>query len=101
MTDFLNVPSFDVGNGPVNFGNLTSAPGTPPAALGGSLGAIMPSVKKGVNKLSGNEKLVLLLGTGVSLGGLYAAYSSKKHRRKMSAIGFSAFPLAIIYAGLN
>ena len=97
MTDFLNVPSFDVGNGPVNFGNLTSAPGAPPAALGGSLGAIMPSVKK----LSGNEKLVLLLGTGVSLGGLYAAYSSKKHRRKMSAIGFSAFPLAIIYAGLN
>jgi hypothetical protein len=98
MTDFLNVPSFDVGNGPVNFSNLTSAPGAPPASLGRSLGSV---VGKQVNKLSGNEKLVLLLGTGVSLGGLYAAYSSKKHRRKMSAIGFSAFPLAIIYAGLN
>jgi lipoprotein signal peptidase len=105
MTDFLNVPSFNVGNGPVVFNNLTSAPGAPPASLNGtsSLGAIVARKNTGatLSKMTGNEKLVLLLGTVTSVGGLYAAYKSKKHRRKMSAIGFSAFPLAVLYAGLN
>ena len=102
MTDFLNVPSFNVGNGPVVFNNLTSAPGAPPASLNGSssLGAI-GNTGATLSNMTGNEKLVLLLGTVTSVGGLYAAYKSKKHRRKMSAIGFSAFPLAVVYAGLN
>ena len=102
MTDFLNVPSFNVGNGPVVFNNLTSAPGAPPASLNGTSSLGHPhSFSFNRSEMTGNEKLVLLLGTVTSVGGLYAAYKSKKHRRKMSAIGFSAFPLAVVYAGLN
>ena len=102
MTDFLNVPSFNVGNGPVTFNNLTSAPGAPPASLNGSsLGGIKNEMGKMSSKMSSNEKLVLVLGSVTSIAGFYAAYASKKHRRKMSAIGASALPLAIIYAGLN
>lgn len=100
MTDFLNVPSFNVGNGPVSFENFTRAPGAPNAALGStSLGST--SISKTVKSLSTQEKIVFGMGLLLSVGGAYGAYSSKQNRRSMSAIALSGIPLAMLFAGMN
>jgi len=99
MTDFLNVPSFNVGNGPVSFDNFTRAPGPPNAALGSALGST--SISKTVKSLSTQEKIVFGMGLLLSVGGAYGAYSSKKNRRSMSAIALSGIPLAMLFAGMN
>jgi hypothetical protein len=97
VTDFLNVPSFNVGQGPVNFADFTSAPGAPPASLGG---VTTPRSSMGFTT-SGDEKIVLLLGLVTSIGAGINAFKRKDKRRSMSAIAFSAFPLALVYAGMN
>tara|TARA_A200000159_G_C7253793_1_gene309988 strand:- start:585 stop:887 length:303 start_codon:yes stop_codon:yes gene_type:complete len=100
MTDFLNVPSFNVGNGPVSFGNFTRAPGPPNAALGStSLGAT--SIKNAATSLTTQEKMVFGMGILLTVGGAYGAYASKKNRRSMSAIAMSGIPLAMLFAGMN
>jgi hypothetical protein len=102
LTEFLNVPSYNVGQGPVTFGNFTSAPGTPPTALGATrqpaLGATPTEL---VSTLSSNQKMVLGLGLVASIGASVTAFKVPSKRRSMSAVAFSAFPLALIYAGLN
>jgi hypothetical protein len=97
MTEFLNVPSYNVGQGPVTFGDFTSAPGTPPASLGA---AISNPMKMG-STLSTNEKIVLALGLATSIGAGVAAFKVKSNRRSMSAVAFTALPLALVYAGMN
>jgi hypothetical protein len=101
VTDFLNVPSFNVGQGPVNFADFTSAPGAPPASLGGFAPRSNSNPSSMGFTTSGDEKIVLLLGLITSIGAGINAFKRKDKRRSMSAIAFSAFPLALLYAGLN
>jgi hypothetical protein len=101
MTDFLNVPSFNVGNGPVSFGNFTRAPGPPNAALGSTSLGSTKAIKNAASSLSTQEKMVFGMGVLLTLGGAYGAYTSKKDRKSMTYIAMSGIPLAMLFAGMN
>lgn len=100
MTDFLNVPSFNVGNGPVSFSNFTPAPSPPSPSLG-STGLGATHTRKALAASSTQEKIVLGMGVGLTLFGIYGAYTNKEHRRSFSAIAMSGLPLALVYAGFK
>lgn len=106
MTDFLNVPSFNVGNGPVSFSNFTPAPSPPSPSLG-SIGLGATHTRKALAASSTQEKIVLAMGLGLTLFGAIGAYKlrkkpqQKKHIKSLSAIALTSLPLALAYAGFK
>tara|TARA_B100000886_G_scaffold289373_1_gene214491 strand:- start:761 stop:1063 length:303 start_codon:yes stop_codon:yes gene_type:complete len=100
MTDFLNVPSFNVGNGPVSFSNFTPAPSPPSPSLG-SIGLGATHTRKALAASSTQEKIVLAMGLGLTLFGAIGAYTNKEYRNSLSAIALTSLPLALAYAGFK
>ncbi len=101
MTDFLNVPSFNVGNGPVSFSNFTPAPSPPSPSLGSiALGAT--HTRKALAASSTQEKIVLGMGALMTIGGAFGAMKGKKkHKRSFQILALTSLPMALVYAGFK